>query len=173
MNTIGAAITDTRVFLQARPDHGPTADTPISATLESGLRCSFSNGKDWTDATDMPVRLGGTGSAPTPGDYLRGAIAACVATAIAMRAAELDVELESVSVTAASTSDGHAFLGLRTGTVGFLGLNITIDISAPAAPRQQIDELVEYALAHAPVSDSVEHPVPTTVVCNLSVPMSA
>ena len=168
MNAIATAIADTRAFLRERSDRGSTADTPVTATLESGLRCSFTDGNDWSDATDMPVRLGGAGSAPSPGHYLRGAIAACAATAIAMRAAEAGIEIESVSATAASTSDGPAFLGLREGTVGFLGLTITIDLSAPGASRQQIDELIEYALAHAPVSESVEHAVPTTVVCNIS-----
>jgi uncharacterized OsmC-like protein len=114
----------------------------------------------------MPVVLGGAGSAPSPGHYLRGAIAACAATAIAMRAAELGIEIESLSATAGSTSDGPAFLGLRDGTVGFLGLTVTvtIDISAREASREQVDDLIEYALAHAPVSDAVENAVPTTVV---------
>jgi len=167
MNAIATAIADTRAFLEERRDRGSTADTPVTATLESGLRCSFTDGADWSDATDMPVVLGGAGSAPSPGHYLRGAIAACAATAIGMRAAEVGIEIESLTATAASTSDGPAFLGVRDGTVGLLGLTITIDISAPGASSRQIDELIRYALAHAPVSDSVEHAVPTSVVWNV------
>jgi uncharacterized OsmC-like protein len=168
MNAIATAITDTRAFLQERPDRGSTVDTPVTATLESGLRCSFRDGDVETGATDLPVRLGGSASAPSPGHYVRGAIAACAATAIAMRAAEIGVEIESVSVTAATTSDVPAFLGLHDGMVGFLGLEVTIDISAPGSSSRQIDELIEYALAHAPVSQSIEHPVPTTVRHNIS-----
>ena len=167
MNAIATTIAGTRAFLEERRDRGSTADTPVTATLESGLRCSFTDGTDWSDATDMPVVLGGAGSAPSPGHYLRGAIAACTATAIGMRAAEVGIDIEALTATAASTSDGPAFLGVSEGRVGFLGLTIDIDLAASRASPRQIDELIRYALAHAPVSDSVEHAVPTSFVWNV------
>lgn len=163
---IAASIEDTRSFLLSRPDRGSTADSPVTAVLESGLRCSFQS-EHMSSATDMPIRVGGDGSAPSPGHYLRGAIAACTVTAIAMRAAELGIELDDLSATAHSMSDGRSFFGLRDGMVGFTDLTISVDVSASNTSSADLDELIDYASAHAPVGQSVENEVPTTMVWNV------
>lgn len=46
--------------------------------------------------TDMPLGIGGTATAPSPGWFLRAAEASCVASLIAIRAAATDVTLRSV-----------------------------------------------------------------------------
>lgn len=56
----------------------------------------------------MATSVGGTGSAPSPGWLLRAAVASCVTTLIAMRAATLDVALDSLAVTVDSESTSKA-----------------------------------------------------------------
>lgn len=161
---IASAILDLRESVSARTTDGPTADPPVTATLVSGLRCTFGRDGSEIGETDMHRRLGGSGERPSPGDHLRGAIASCAVTAVAMRAAEMGIEIVGLSATAETRSDGHAFLGIRNGMVGFHDLVVRVDIDAPTASAHEISELMDYSIAHAPVSQSIEHAVPTSVV---------
>lgn len=163
MSPIAAALASTRAFLTDRGETRPAADPAAIATLVSGLRCRVDTDGKGSFATDMPERIGGTGVAPSPGQYLRGAAAACMATAIAMSAADHEVELESLVVTVGSRSDGLAFFGLTDGKVEYADLEIAVEVAAPAASTAQLDDVIEYARAHAPVGLSIERPVPTTV----------
>ena len=59
----------------------------------------------------MPVGVGGEASAPTPGWYVRTGVASCTATVIALRAAELGLQLDRVEVEVRSRSDKRGMLG--------------------------------------------------------------
>ncbi len=60
--------------------------------------------------TDMVTGIGGGGSAPSPGWMFRAAYASCVATLIAMRAAEEGWTLEALEVSIDSESDDRGIL---------------------------------------------------------------
>lgn len=75
----------------AHPQDAASHDKPAIATLESGWRCNAAGPKGELLVTDMPKAIGGDGTAPTPGWFLRAALANCDATVIAMRAAQLNV----------------------------------------------------------------------------------
>jgi hypothetical protein len=62
--------------------------------------------------TDMAKALGGGEAAPIPGWYASAAVVSCAATAIAMRAAELEISLDHLEVRADSRSDNLGLLGL-------------------------------------------------------------
>ena len=62
--------------------------------------------------TDMVRSVGGTASAPSPGWLLRAAEASCVATLIAMRAAQVRIVLDELEVTVDSESDDRGILGV-------------------------------------------------------------
>jgi hypothetical protein len=76
-------------YLHEHPERARVLDKAAIAVLDSGLRCRLSTAEGPVTASDMPTQVGGDASAPTPGWFMRAALAACDATTIAMRAARL------------------------------------------------------------------------------------
>ena len=112
----------------------------------------------------MPPPVGGAGSAPTAGWVLRAAWAACDATAIAMRAAELGIALRRLEVVAESESDFRGLLGLGDGVPpGPLRARIQVRIAADGAEAEQLREIVEWADRHSPVGDALRRSVPVEI----------
>ncbi|NCT98541.1 MAG: OsmC family protein [Comamonadaceae bacterium] len=138
-----------------RPQDALSQDKPAVATLESGLRCKAVGPKGETLITDMPAPIGGGGSAPTPGWYLRAALANCDATMIALRAAQLGIELDQLEVTVGSRSDNRGLLGAEGVAAGPLDVMLSVRIAAPGVPEATLRELVHWAEAHSPVGDAL------------------
>jgi uncharacterized OsmC-like protein len=145
--------------LRQKPEKAVSDDHPAVAVLDAGLRCHLSSG-DTDVITDMPAGLGGRETAPTPGWYLRAAVASCFATSIAMRAAELDIEINRLEVRACSTSDSRGLLGLGEHPVGMLGVDVHVHIEASGAANAALAELVRYADRHSPVSATIRIATP-------------
>ena len=145
------------------PQDAVSTDKPAVSVLESGLRCRADGPDGARVVTDMPVDIGGTGSAPSPGWLLRAALANCDATVIAMRAAQLGIILERLEVTVGSESDDRGLLGISDSVPpGPLGVRVTVRIAAKGSSAEQLRELVQWAEQHSPVSDAVRRPVPVT-----------
>jgi hypothetical protein len=68
---IGGSIRGVEEYLRVHPDAGYLPDSGATATLQSGLRCRVQDPEGHTVFSDMPPVLGGEGSAPTPGTFLR------------------------------------------------------------------------------------------------------
>lgn len=138
-------------------------DKPAIAVLESGLRCRADGPNGAMLITDMPTPVGGTATAPTPGWYLRAAIANCDATVIAMRAAQLGIALSRLEVTVDSESDNRGLLGIADAVPpGPLSVRVCVRIAAEGASASQLHELVRWAEQHSPVNDAVRRAVPVT-----------
>jgi uncharacterized OsmC-like protein len=158
------AVQQTKHRLEESPDAARSADRPAIAVLDGGLRCRVEAPDGSVLITDMPASLGGGGSAPTAGWLARAARASCLATRIAMHAAECGVELETVEVVAESESDTRGLLGLdETVPPGPLRSALRVRIVAPDVDDEKLRELVEWAEAHSPVSDLVTRAVPSEV----------
>jgi len=84
---IATAMERVASVLRRKPQAGITEDTPATARWDGDLRVVARNAQGAEVATDMPVELGGSDTAPTPGWLLRAAIASCAVTRIAMAAA--------------------------------------------------------------------------------------
>ena len=126
---------------------------PATARLTSGLRCELTGPRNERYATDMPPAMGGGGAAPNPGWFLRGAIASCTASVIAMRAAKLGVALKELEVTVDTDSDLRGILGLdEKVSAGQSAVRMKVKIGAPGASPDALRELVNWAEAHSPVS---------------------
>jgi len=150
-----------------QPEQAIGDDKPAVATLESGLRCKAVGPKGEVLVTDMPQPIGGASSAPTPGWFLRAALANCDATMVAMRAAQLGIALTTLEVTVGSHSDHRGLLGCADDApAGPLDMHIRIRIGAPDASAQQLQDLVHWAETHSPVGDALRRalPVRTEVV---------
>lgn len=166
MTEIRESILNVRSALASKADAGPAPDRPAVAVMEHGLRCRAEGGDGWAVVTDMPTPVGGGGSAPTPGWLIRAALASCAATTIAMRAAELDIALTRLEVTAESETDMRGLLDVDGVEPGPVGARLRVVLAADDADEQRLEELVEWADSHSPVGDCVRRAVPVELEIN-------
>ena len=94
----------------------------------------------------MPKVLGGDGSAPTPGFFIRAGLIGCVAIGIKMTAAREGVPLESVDVDVEMDFDDSAVFGLGSNSAAPLETRFTIALQS-SAPWDQVTAMVDRALA--------------------------
>jgi len=112
MDGIRAALESAISHLSDHPGEATYTDSVATATLLDGLRVRTTGSAGETVMTDMPASIGGTASAPSAGWLLRAAEASCVATVVAMRAAQLGQALGTLTVTVDSVSDDRGILGM-------------------------------------------------------------
>src|SRR6266566_5035036 len=117
---IRGALANAIAYLNAHPDEARYTDSPATAVLESGLAVTVHGPQGMSIHTDMPKSVGGTDQSPSPGWLLRAAQASCLATLVAMRAAQQGLEPGRIEVVVDSESDDRGILG--------------IDDSVPAGP---------------------------------------
>ena len=162
MQRINESLRRAAAYLAEHPQAAFSQDTPAVAVLESGLRCrADAPGGVASLVSDMPAAIGGEGQAPTPGWWLRAALANCDATVLAMRAAQLGIVLERLEVTVGSESDDRGLLGLtESAPAGPLRVRVTVRLSATGASQEKLEELVRWSEKHSPVSDAVRRAVP-------------
>ena len=102
------------------------------ARLVDGLRCEIEEGP-WRLAADMPAKVGGDESAPTPGVLGRGALASCLAIGIAAWAARLDVPIDALEVEVEADFDARGELGVGDRVrPGYSAVRYLIAIDSPA-----------------------------------------
>jgi len=158
--SIGDAIRRARAYLTRRPEKARSTDTAAIARLEDGLRCRVEGPGSAAVVTDMSAGVGGRGSAPSPGWLLRASHAACDATLIAMRAAELGIKLARLEVVVDSESDDRGLLGMDDSVpAGPLRTRVRVAIAARGVPESQLRAIVDWAHAHSPVDDALARAV--------------
>lgn len=149
-------------FYAQHPQKARSADKAAVAVIEEGLRCRAEGPNGAVLVSDMPAGIGGGGAAPTPGWFLRAALANCDATVIAMRAAQQGITLTKLQVTVDSESDDRGLLGTEEGIPpGPLSLRVQVSIAADDATPEQLREIVEWAERHSPVGDAVRRAIPS------------
>jgi uncharacterized OsmC-like protein len=161
---IAEAVARTKQVLETDEQAGRSPDRPATAVVEEGLRCRVEGPDGWTLVTDMPPALGGEGSAPTSSWFLRAAWAACDATMVALRAAELGIPVVRIEVTAESQSDSRGLLGVRDDVpAGPLAARNRIRIAAEGVDPAQLRDIVEWADRHSPVGDALRRAIDAPV----------
>lgn len=146
------AIEQISAVIAARPEKARARNAPATAQIVGGLQCRISGPHGESLTTDMPPAMGGNASGPSPGWLLRGALASCTATVIAMRAARLGVVLNALEVTVESESDNRGMLGLdESVSAGLEAVRTRVKIGAPEATPEQLRAIVKWADAHSPV----------------------
>jgi uncharacterized OsmC-like protein len=165
---IAAAIAGARSYLTANPDEARYRDSPATATLEDGLRVRVEGPDGAPIVTDMVTGVGGGGTAPGPGWMLRAAHASCVATLVAMHAAEAGIELEGLQVTVDSESDDRGILGIDPDVpAGPLSMRVVVAIAAPGADGERVRRVIADGVAHCPVHDLASRAVPVEVIIEI------
>jgi uncharacterized OsmC-like protein len=151
-------------YLTENPNDARATDSFATATIEDGLRCVV-RGPDGAEMhTHMVTSVGGANSAPSSGWLLRAAIASCVATLIAMKAALDNVELDTVEVTVDSESDDLGILGIDDSVpAGPLSVSVRVKVASANADERKLREVVEWADVHCPVTDLTRRSVPITL----------
>jgi uncharacterized OsmC-like protein len=132
--------------------------------IEDNLRVRATGPAGAEVVTDMSAGVGGAGSAPSPGWLLRAANASCIATLIAMRAAEEAIVIDGLEVTVDSESDDYGVLGIDAQVpAGPLRMRVAVRVDATDAPEEKVREVVAWGVAHCPVCDAVKRAVPVDV----------
>ena len=162
---IAEAISRSRQYLGDSPEKARSRDSMATAVLEDRLRMRVDGPRGWSLVTDMAPGVGGLGSAPPPGWMLRAASAACLASLIAMRAAETGVTLSLLEVEVDSEFDDRGLLGLDDDIpAGPLGLRTVVRVAAENADEPTLHAMVRWADEHSPVHDAVRRAVPVELV---------
>ena len=162
--TIADAVSAAGRYLTEHPEEARYRDAAAKAHLQSGLIVEVTGPSGERLVTDMPRGIGGTATAPSPGWMLRAAAASCVASLVAIRAAALGLEVRSVDVEVDSESDDRGILGLDPSIpAGALSLKVAASIEAPGLDAEEIDALIDWALDHCPVTDTIRRAVPIAI----------
>jgi hypothetical protein len=103
------ALAQASAYLTTHPNEARYTDSAATAVLESGLAVTVQGPNGASVATDMPKSVGGGDGAPSPGWLLRAAQAGCLATLIALRAAQQGIDLDRIEVIVDSESDDLEF----------------------------------------------------------------
>jgi len=157
---LGAA----RAYVSQHPEQARYTDSAATAILNEGLAVTISGPDGATIQTDMPQSVGGNGAAPSPGWLLRAAQASCVATLIAMRAAQLGLDPGPIEVVIDSESDDRGILGIDDSVAaGPLTSRARVRLRQASGSRTELVELVSWADSHCPVQDAVRRAVHCTL----------
>jgi uncharacterized OsmC-like protein len=158
------ALANAVAYLSTHPKEARYTDSPATAVLESGLAVTVTGPDGMSVGTDMPKSVGGGNAAPSPGWLLRAAQASCLATLIAMRAAQQNLEPGRIEVVVDSESDDRGILGMDDSVpAGPFSSRARVRIGPSRLPEEQLTALVRWAETHCPVQDAVRRAIPCTV----------
>jgi len=161
---IRKSIDTLKAYYAENPQRAVARDKTATETIESGLRVKAVGPKGETLVTDMSVGIGGDNTARTPGWYLRAALANCDATMIALRAAQLGIQLSVLDVTVGSESDNRGLIADDTDIPADpIGFQVDVRISAEGVAPEELREIVSWAESHSPVGDALRRTVPVEV----------
>jgi uncharacterized OsmC-like protein len=153
--------------LAAKPSRGQRT-CATRARLVDGLRCEIEEGA-WRFGADLPAKLGGDDSAPTPGALGRGALASCLTMGITIWAARLGVPIDAVEVEVQADFDARGELGMGDGVPpGYLEVRYAVSIQSPAS-RHDLDRLLDMAERHSPYLDVFGRAIALSRVLRLNV----
>lgn len=151
-------------YYAENPDKALSEDKPATAKIEDGLRCRATGANGAELISDMPKGIGGGATAPSPGWFLRAALANCDATMIAIRAAELGITLTTLEVTVSSTSDNRGLLQIDDAIpAGPLDVQVHVKLGGEGVSKEQLQELVAWTERHSPVGDAISRSVPLDI----------
>ncbi|MCF1596957.1 OsmC family protein [Streptomyces muensis] len=129
------------------------------ATTQGGVRDESRVAK-FEMSSDEPARLLGTDTAVSPGEYLLQALAGCYTATLAALAAAQDIELKSVRLELEGDVDFRGFLGTDASVrPGLQQVRVRLDVEAPDAGREQLEELVALVEQRSPIRDTLIRPV--------------
>ncbi len=153
--TIREALEKAERVFTAKPELAVFPTPVTTARMLDGLRCDITGPDGEHAIADMKKALGGTESGPSPGWYLRAALASCTAIGIAMRAAQLGIALRELEVSVGARVDFRGWFGLADVSSALSDLHTQVKIGADGVSAQQLHKLVEWCDARSAVNATV------------------
>lgn len=124
----------TEELYRANPD-GARATPAVRGRLVDG-RAELTAGP-YTWHADLPPALGGTGTAPTPTQYLLGALAGCAVDFIHdTLAPQLGIAVDDLTAVARCRADARGLLGMDGAIPDLQDIEIDISIATSASAEQ-------------------------------------
>ena len=112
--------------------------------VEHGLVCNVRQG-DYTAVMDMAEAIGGDGSAPTPGFFIRAGLVGCIAIGIKLTAVREGIDIGVVDVDVEMDFDDGALLGVGDNTAAPLETRVAITVES-TAPWEEVEAMIGRAL---------------------------
>ena len=111
---------------------------------------------------EPPVLLGGNEGA-NPVEFLLHAVVGCLTTTLVVHATARGIRIQSISTTLEGEIDMRGLLNLDPSVpVGYDQIRIKMDVTADCSD-EELEELLEFARNHSPVTQTVCRPVPVVV----------
>jgi uncharacterized OsmC-like protein len=147
--------------IQADPEKGATI-WKASVTWKGAFRSEVQIRDFAPLASDEPVGLGGTDTAPNPVEQLLGALGNCLAVGYAANASGRGIEIEDLRIDLSGTLDLHSFLGLRPGHAGYDAIKVDVHLESDAS-EAQLAALHEAVIGTSPVGHTLQAAVPVAI----------
>jgi uncharacterized OsmC-like protein len=161
---IRAAVESASAYLTEHPDEAAYTDSAATAVLGDGLHVRVTGPAGELLETDMPAAVGGSGTGASPGWFFRASMAACVASLVGMRAAQLGIEGLTCEVEVDSASDDRGILGIDPSVpAGPASIRIGLRLSANDAAPADLEALGRWSVEHCPVSEAAGRAIPLDV----------
>ena len=126
----------TEELYRVNPD-GARATPAVRGRLIEG-KAELSAGA-YTWHSDLPPALGGTGSAPTPTQYLLGALAGCAVAFIHdTLAPQLGITVDDLNVVARCRADARGLLGMDGAIPDLEDIEIEISVATSASAERLV-----------------------------------
>jgi uncharacterized OsmC-like protein len=135
--------------MELRPAIARTTHRGMAVLDAEGLGCTYGDGTRQI-RMDMPGAVGGDGTAPSPGGYVRAALAGCVAIGLRMHASLRDIPLGAVSVDLEVDCDDRGDFGIDGVPPGYEAFRLKIRVES-TADRAAVEALVADSLAMSPL----------------------
>lgn len=150
-----------------RPKNGRgTAST--EAVLTEGLRCEIADG-DYRLVADMSPRAGGESAGPNPGVLGRGALVACIAMNVSMRATLLRVPIGRVHVRVEADYDARGEYIPGASRPGYQQMRVAVTVESEAG-EDAVERVLDEALATTAFLDTYRRPVDVRVETKVVAP---
>jgi uncharacterized OsmC-like protein len=162
---IKQAVERAATVLSARPAAGQNTNA-VECVLTEGLRADWSTGS-YTFTADMKKTLGGDESAPSPGTYARGSLAACLCIGYALVFARRDIPIGNLKVRVETDLDARGTLGVDDIQAGWNQIRYFVDVDSPADP-EIVKKAIEEADRNSPILNSFVKPVPVAYQINVN-----
>lgn len=137
------------------------ASDPDAAKAQPTVVGRLSNGRaeltsgNYTWEADLAPGIGGTGSAPSPTQYLLGALAGCAVAFIHdTLAPQLDIAIDDVTATARCRTDTRGLLGMEGAVPDLTDIELEIRVSSSAS-ADQLRALEQVWLERCPIYLSI------------------
>lgn len=154
MKKIKEAFERNEQALLRQPSLGQKSGT-VKVRLDKGLRCEI-EGVCWQFASDMPVKVGGDQTAPSPGFYVAGALGSCIAIMAKMWASRLDIPIKSIEIDVFYEVDMSMLFGVNDTPARWKSISYEARVNSPASEKD-IQKVLELAHQYSHVRGDLEY----------------